>query len=123
MNSEIMAASKLQSAKKSQPGKQIRRYAPPDMKIPARLGGGILKELVEQEYESGKLRRYALAYINAAIFAGDNGRVLGYDNAHGHPHRHFMGKITPEPELSWEQIREKFEQEWRELAMRFVNGS
>jgi hypothetical protein len=81
-----------------------------------------LKELVEQE-QSGKLRRYSLAYINPAIFAADNGRVLGYDNAHGYPHRHFMGKITPEPDLTWEQIRNKFEQEWREIAMNFVNGS
>jgi hypothetical protein len=33
-----------------------------------------------------------------------------------------MGQITPEPNLTWEQIRDKFEQEWREIAMRFVNG-
>jgi hypothetical protein len=116
-----MAASKSGKAK-SASGKQIRRYAPKDVRIPARLGGGILKEFVEQEIPSGKLRRYALAYINSAVFAGDNGRVLGYDNAHGTPHRHFMGQITPEPNLTWEQIRDKFEQEWREIAMRFVNG-
>jgi CHASE1-domain containing sensor protein len=117
-----MAASKNNKARKLQPGKQILRYAPADVQIPSRLGGGILKEFVEQE-PSGTLHRYALAYINPAIFAGDNGRVLGYDNAHGHPHRHFMGEITPEPHLNWEQIREKFEQEWRELAMKFVNGN
>lgn len=120
-NYEIMAASKAHKPKKSQPGKLVRRYAPADVKIPARLGGGFLKELVEQE-PSGKLHRYALAYINPAIFSGDNGRVLGYDNAHGYPHRHFMGEITPEPNLTWEQIREKFEQEWRDIAMKFVNG-
>lgn len=27
--------------------------------------------------------RYNLAYINQAMFQGDNGRVLGFDNAHG----------------------------------------
>jgi hypothetical protein len=116
-----MAASKTNKAKK-QPGKQILRYAPPDLAIPPRLGGGILKELVEQEMPSGKLRRYALAYINPKIFAGDNGRVLGYDNAHGFPHRHFMGEITREPNLTWEEIRQKFEQEWRQIAVKFVNG-
>lgn len=116
-----MAASKSHQ-RKSRTGEQIRRYAPPDMAIPARLGGGVLKELVEQEIPSGKLRRYALAYVNPAIFAGDNGRVLGYDNAHGRSHRHYMGKVTPEPDLSWEQIREKFEREWRQLAIEFVNG-
>jgi len=117
-----MTASNTNKVKKSKSGEQIQRYAPPDMKIPTRLGGGVLKELVEQESPSGKLRRYALAYINAAIFAGDNGRVLGYDNAHDYPHRHFMGKITPERDCTWEEIRQKFEQEWREIAMQYVNG-
>lgn len=117
-----MPASKTNKAKKLQSGKQMRRYAPADAKIPSRLGGGILKEFVEQD-SSGKLHRYALAYINPAIFSGDNGRVLGYDNAHGYPHRHFMGEITPEPHLTWVQIREKFEDEWRDIAMKFVNGS
>lgn len=116
-----MAASKSKKVKK-QTGKQILRYAPPDIHVPARLGGGILKELVVQELPSGKLRRYALAYINPKIFAGDNGRVLGYDNAHGYPHRHFFGETTPEPNLTWKEIRQKFEQEWREIATIFVNG-
>lgn len=96
-----MAASRSGQAK-ARPDKQIRRYAPPDAKIPARLGGGVLKELVEQEIPSGKLRRYALAYINPAIFSGDGGRMLGYDNAHGYPHRHYLGSVTPEPDLTWE---------------------
>ena len=117
-----MAASRAKREKKSPPPTGIRRYAPADAKIPERLGGGILKELVEQEMPSGRLRHYSLAYINPLIFAGDNGRVLGYDNSHGYPHRHFMGSITPEPDLSWEDIREKFEVEWREIALNFVNG-
>lgn len=116
-----MPASKSAKAR-LRSGQQIQRYAPPDMKIPARLGGGVLKEFVEQEIPSGRLLRYALAYINSSIFAGDNGRVIGYDNAHGYPHRHYMGKVTPEPDLTWAHIREKFEREWREIAMRFVNG-
>ena len=64
---------------------------------------------------------YALAYINPAIFAGDKGRVLGYGNSHGFPHRHFMGRISPEPHLQWEEIRQKFEKEWREIALKFVS--
>lgn len=116
-----MVASKSGSAR-SRSDQRIKRYAPADAKIPARLGGGTLKEFVEQEIPSGSLHRYALAYINPAIFAGDNGRVLGYDHAHGFPHRHYMGAITPEPDLPWEQIRQKFEQEWRAIAMEFVKG-
>lgn len=107
---------------KPKKAKDLIRYAPPDTKIPARLGGGILKELHEQDRKTGELRRYALAYVNPAIFSGDNGRVLGYDNAHGYPHRHFMGTITREPTLSWREIRARFEQEWQEIATRYVKG-
>lgn len=97
-----------------------RRYAPDDVNIPRKLGGGKLKELVIQD-EHGKLVHYSLAYINPLIYAGDNGRVLGYDNSHGSPHKHYLGNITPEPHLSWQKIREKFENEWREIALAFVN--
>lgn len=116
-----MAAAKSRKTK-SALAKRLLRYAPPDAHIPARLGGGILKELHEQDLVTGELSRYALAYINRAIFSGDNGRVLGYDNAHGYPHRHYMGQVTLEPNLSWEEIREKFEREWREIAIRFIEG-
>ena len=37
--------------------------------------------------------RYNLAYINHAICQGDNGRVLGFDNAHDTHRRHYMGEI------------------------------
>jgi len=40
----------------------------------------------------GKVVRYNLAYINHDIFQRDNGRVLGYDNAHGTHHRHMKAK-------------------------------
>lgn len=102
-------------------GNQLQRYAPPDVKIPKRLGGGVLKELVEREARSGKVIHYAFAYINPVIYAGDKGRVLGYDNSHGFPHKHYLGKRTPEPALPWELIREKFETEWRAIASEFVS--
>jgi hypothetical protein len=38
----------------------------------------------------GHVVRYNLAYINHRIYAGDNGRVLGCDSAHGHHHRHYL---------------------------------
>jgi hypothetical protein len=49
-------------------------YTPRDVKIPSRLGAGILKERVIRELPSKKVISYALAYINPMIFAGDNGR-------------------------------------------------
>ena len=69
-------------------------YAPPDVKIPRRLGGGILKERVIRELPSKRVVSYALAYINPIIFSGDNGRVLGYDNSHDYSHRHYLGIDT-----------------------------
>lgn len=97
-------------------------YAPRDVAIPARLGGGVLKERVIRELPSKKVVSYALAYINPLIFSGDNGRVLGYDNSHGYSHRHYMGSITPESFTSYEELYDRFEQEWQALAIKFVNG-
>lgn len=97
-------------------------YAPRDVTIPARLGGGVLKERVVRDWSSRQVVLYALAYINPLIYPGDNGRVLGYDNRHGHSHRHFMGVVTPEPFTSYEALYERFEQEWQSIAVKFVNG-
>ena len=39
----------------------------------------------------GAVVKYNLAFINHGLYARDNGRVLGYDNAHGIHERHWMG--------------------------------
>ena len=59
-----------------------------------------------------KLTRYNLAYINHALFAGDNGRVVGYDNAHDGHHRHVFGVVEPGEFVSFEDIEERFERDW-----------
>ena len=97
-------------------------YAPKDVTIPRKFGGGALKERVIRELPSKKVIYYALAYINFSIFSGDNGRVLGYDNSHGFSHRHFMGNITSDEFTSYEALYEKFEMEWQQIAMDFMNG-
>lgn len=109
------------AGKKTQTRQEI--YAPADAQIPRRLGGGVLKERVIREIPSGKVVQYALAYINPLIFSGDNGRVLGYDNSHGFSHKHLMGEMTAEPFPGYEALYERFEAEWQEIAMEFVNGS
>jgi hypothetical protein len=93
------------------------------VKIPRRFGAGVLKERVVWELPSKKVIRYALAYINPLIFGGDNGRVLGYDNAHGFSHKHFMGEMTREPFAGYKALYDRFDAEWKEIAMEFVNGS
>ncbi len=62
--------------------------------------------------ELGRVVRYNLAYINHTIFQGDNGRVVGYDNAHGFHHRHFMGVVEPVEFESFEDIEELFQSDW-----------
>jgi hypothetical protein len=64
----------------------------------------------------GKVVRYNIAYINHKIFQGDNGRVVGYDNAHGYHHRHLMGVIEPVEFKSFEDIEEQFQADW--IALR-----
>ena len=65
---------------------------------------------------SGRVVRYNLAYINHLIYAGDDGRVLGYDSAHGHHHCHYRGKVTMVGFESFEQIEARFQREWNRQA-------
>ncbi len=97
-------------------------YAPKDVTIPVRLGGGVLKERVIRELPSKKVISYALAYINPLIFSGDNGRVMWYDNSHGYSHKHYLGVITPVPFTSYAELYDQFEHEWQTIAIKFVNG-
>ena len=55
------------------------------------VGLGILREEIWQE-TSGSIVKYNLAFINHSLCKVDNGRVLGYDNAHGRHERHSMGR-------------------------------
>jgi hypothetical protein len=54
---------------------------------------GILREEVWVD-EEGEVVYYNLAFLLPHLFSADNGRVLGYDNAHGVHERHFMGQVS-----------------------------
>jgi hypothetical protein len=86
--------------------------------IKAKSGGGVLSYEVWGFAEKGKVvvTRYNLAYINHAVYRGDNGRVLGFDNAHEYHHRHYMGKVEAVEFISYEAILERFQQEWQEIV-------
>ncbi len=81
-------------------------------------GGGLLSYEVWGYVERGKtvVTRYNLAYINHSIYQGDNGRVLGFDNAHGYHHRHYMGEMEAVEFVSYEATQERFQQEWLEIT-------
>lgn len=74
-------------------------------------GNGILRRQIWQNAE-GEVTRYSLAYINHQLFAEDNGRVLGYDNAHGYHHKHVMGKIESVSFENFTELEEQFQQEF-----------
>ena len=84
----------------------------------AKDGGGTLSFAAWGYEKDGRtvVTRYAMAYINAALYRGDHGRVLGYDNAHGEHHRHFMGKTESVRYGAYETLVARFQAEWRELV-------
>lgn len=85
-------------------------------KISDKRGNGKLRREIWVDEETGRVTRYNLAYINHGLYQGDNGRVVGYDNAHDGHHRHFLGAVEPINFVSFEDIEERFEQDW--LALR-----
>jgi hypothetical protein len=66
----------------------------------------------------GEIVKYSLAYIDFNIYARDNGRVLGYDNAHDYHERHFMGKASQIAFTTYADQFERFIEEVRVLRRR-----
>ena len=87
-------------------------------------GGGLLSYEVwgYQEKDKTVVTRYNLAYINHSICNVDNGRVLGFDNAHDYHHRHCMGEVTAVEFINYESTLEKFQQEWLEIVKKIHGG-
>lgn len=83
-------------------------------KIADRRGNGQLRREIWID-GGGRVTRYNLAYINHHLHPGDNGRVVGYDNQHGYHHRHYYGEIEPIDFVSFEDIEQRFEQDWLTL--------
>ena len=85
--------------------------------ISRKKGNGTLRREVWVD-EQGRVVRYNLAYINLDLHSGDNGRVIGYDNAHGYHHRHCYGKVEPVKFISFEETENLFEVEVMEIRSR-----
>ena len=80
--------------------------------IAAKRGNGKLRREVWVDQATGDVTRYNLAYINRYIYSGDNGRVVGYDNAHDGHHRHIFGIVEPIDFVSFDDVEARFEQDW-----------
>jgi len=82
--------------------------------IAKRRGNGELRREVWVD-GAGAVTRYNLAYINHDLHQGDNGRVVGYDNAHGFHHRHYFGRVEPVEFVSFDDIEDQFARDWTAL--------
>jgi hypothetical protein len=80
-------------------------------------GDGMIREEMWED-EKGNAGRYNLAFINFHLFSKDNGRVLGYDTAHGHLHRHFAGTVEVIEPAPFRVIVARFMAELGELKLR-----
>ena len=78
-------------------------------------GNGLLRREVWVD-KDGRITRYNLAYINHDVSQADNGRVIGYDNAHGFHHRHYFGLVEAVEFVSFEDVEQRFERDW--IALR-----
>ncbi len=84
--------------------------------LPNRRGNGQLRREVWVDETTDQVTRYNLAYINHNLYGLDNGRVVGYDNAHGYHHRHFKGTVEAIDFISFGDIEARFQRDW--LALR-----
>jgi hypothetical protein len=82
--------------------------------ITQKRGNGQLRREIWVDAQ-GQVTRYNLAYINHALHAGDNGRVVGYDNQHGHHHQHYFGVVAAVEFTSFEDIEDQFQAHWAAL--------
>ena len=80
------------------------------VEIPCLAGPGKIREEVWHD-ETGQVARYNLAFINRFLCRRDNGRVLGYDRAHGYYHRHYMGQVEEVDFPGYEELSTRFYRE------------
>ena len=84
--------------------------------ISRKKGGGLVR-VEAWENERSVVEKYAITYVNPSLPSDENGRVLGYDNAHDYHHRHYKGKIYPLSDfVSYEDIVNRFTEELREFV-------
>lgn len=90
--------------------------------IHRKKGNGVIRRQIWQN-KVGEITRYSLAYINHHLFQGDNGRVIGYDNAHGYRHKHHFGKVEPIQYSTFGELEIQFQQEFEVLHAQITKKS
>lgn len=96
-------------------GKGLRKVTDFEGQVRCASGGkGTIREEVYVN-EAGEVVRYNLAFIHFGLIQKDHGRVLGYDNAHGHHERHWMNTVTPVSFASYDVTVQRFLEEIEKL--------
>lgn len=94
--------------------REPRKVVDETTQVRCAVGKGIIREEVWLDSRRAVVK-YNLAFINHALCAKDNGRVLGYDSSHGHHHRHYAGTEEQFAYVSYEKLLKRFLTEVREL--------
>ncbi len=83
--------------------------------VPYEKGGGMIN-FEAWEYENN-IVKYSMTYINKNIFPNDNGRVIGYDNAHDFHHKHYFGEIIELDDFTnYQELVGRFKNEIKEFV-------
>jgi nitrous oxidase accessory protein NosD len=83
--------------------------------VPKKRGNGLVRHEVWAD-QRGQVTHYNLAYIHHGVFQRDNGRAVGYDNAHGEHHRHYLGTVETIIYTNFHDVQERFLRDWTALA-------
>jgi hypothetical protein len=74
---------------------------------------GLIVRIQVDYSRTGSLLRYSLSLIDLSSSL-DNGRIVGYDNAHGQHHRHYFGRVDCVEFESYEKLESQFEAQVRQ---------
>jgi hypothetical protein len=90
--------------------KRVRTRKAVDDTDQVRCKSGSYGIILEEVYvdDAGAGVKYNLVFIHLRLCQQDNGRVLGYDNAHGHHERHWMGSVQSVGFISYERTLRRF---------------
>jgi len=85
-------------------------------------GIGILRDEVWVNAKN-EVVKYNLAFLLPHVFAKDNGRILGYDNAHGIHERHNRGSVDEVPFKSYFSTAARFYKEVASIRSSYESES
>jgi hypothetical protein len=81
-----------------------------DVFYPKARKRGLIVRIQVDYSRTGGLLRYSLSLSLIDLSSSlDNGRIVGYDNAHGQHHRHYFGRVDCVEFESYEKLESQFE--------------